>query len=115
MKKIIGVAILAAAAVFVLAALIHQGQKQENPDPQVETQQEIALPDSGHTLKIQGSDGQITQMDYGQTDFTTYVAKRVPKLIVDQANDLRKLRYACRPLAAPKNYTPWIYMESVIS
>lgn len=58
--------------------------------------------------------GQITQMDYGQTDFTPYVAKRVPKLIVDQPNDLRKLRYACRPLAAPKNYTPWIYMESVI-
>lgn len=66
MKKIIGVAILAAAAVFVLAALIHQGQKQENQDPQVETQQEAALPDSGHTLKIQGSDGQITQMDLNQ-------------------------------------------------
>ena len=66
MKKIIGVAILAAAAVFVLAALIHQGQKQENQDPQVETQQEVALPDSGHTLKIQGSDGQITQMDLNQ-------------------------------------------------
>ena len=46
MKKIIGVAILAAAAVFVLAALIHQGQKQENQDPQVETQQEVALPDT---------------------------------------------------------------------
>ena len=66
MKKIIGVAILAAAAVFVLAALIHQGQKQENQDPQVETQQEVVLPDSGHTLKIQGSDGQITQMDLNQ-------------------------------------------------
>ena len=66
MKKIIGVAILAAAAVFVLAALIHQGQKQENQDPQVETQQEVALPDSGHTLRIQGSDGQITQMDLNQ-------------------------------------------------
>lgn len=66
MKKIIGVAILAAAAVFVLAALIHQGQKQESQDPQVETQQEVALPDSGHTLKIQGSDGQITQMDLNQ-------------------------------------------------
>ena len=66
MKKIIGVAVLAAAAVFVLAALIHQGQKQENQDPQVETQQEAALPDSGHTLRIQGSDGQITQMDLNQ-------------------------------------------------
>ena len=66
MKKIIGVAILAAAAVFILAALIHQGQKQENQDPQVETQQEVTLPDSGHTLRIQGSDGQITQMDLNQ-------------------------------------------------
>ena len=44
MKKIIGVAILAAAAVFVLAALIHQGQKQENQDPQVETQQRSPCP-----------------------------------------------------------------------
>ena len=73
------------------------------------TSVEITAPGCGHLMY-----GQITQMDYGQTDFTSYVAKRVPKLIVDQGNDLRKLRYACRPLAAPKNYTPWIYMESVI-
>lgn len=73
------------------------------------TSVEITAPGCGHLMY-----GQITQIDYGQTDFTSYVAKRVPKLIVDQANDLRKLRYACRPLAAPKNYTPWIYMESVI-
>lgn len=73
------------------------------------TSVEITAPSCGHLMY-----GQIAQMDYGQTDFTSYVAKRVPKLIVDQPNDLRKLRYACRPLAAPKNYTPWIYMESVI-
>lgn len=73
------------------------------------TSVEITAPGCGHLMY-----GQITQIDYGQTDFTSYVAKRVPKLIVDQGNDLRKLRYACRPLAAPKNYTPWIYMESVI-
>lgn len=73
------------------------------------TSVEITAPSCGHLMY-----GQITQMDYGQTDFTSYVAKRVPKLIVDQPNDLRKLRYSCRPLAAPKNYTPWIYMESVI-
>ena len=66
MKKIIGVALLAAAAVFVLAALIHQGQKQAAQDPPAQTQQEAALPDSGHTLKIQGSDGQITEMDLNQ-------------------------------------------------
>lgn len=74
------------------------------------TSVEITAPKCGHLMY-----GAVTQMDYGQTDFSTYVAKRVPKLIVDQANDQRKIRYACRPLAAPKNYTPWIYMESVIS
>ena len=84
MKKIIGVAILAAAAVFVLAALIHQGQKQESQDPQVETQQEVALPDSGHTLKIQGSDGQITQMDLNQYLWGV-VAAEMPASIHEEA------------------------------
>lgn len=46
--------------------------------------------------------GQITQIDYGSTDFSTYVAKRVPKFVLDQPNDRRKLRLAARPLAAPK-------------
>ena len=58
----------------------------------------VTAPDCGHMMY-----GQITQIDYGSTDFSTYVAKRVPKFVLDQPNDRRKLRLAARPLAAPKN------------
>jgi len=59
--------------------------------------------------------GQITQIDYGAVDFTTYAAKRVPKLSVKQDDDIRKLRLASRPLAAPKQYCPYIYAASVVA
>lgn len=58
--------------------------------------------------------GQISQIDYGATMPTTYVSRRVPKLVVDQENDQRKLRLGTRPLAAPKNYCPYIYAKDVI-
>ena len=67
-------------------------------------------PDCGHMMY-----GQITQIDYGSTDFSTYVAKRVPKFVLDQPNDRRKLRLAARPLAAPKNYCPYIYAANVVA
>ena len=47
-------------------------------------------------------------------DYTTYAAKRVAKLVVDQAEDSRKLRLGCRPLAAPKSYCPYIYAADVV-
>ena len=47
----------------------------------------VTAPDCGHMMY-----GQITQIDYGSTDFSTYVAKRVPKFVLDQPNDRRKLR-----------------------
>ena len=53
-------------------------------------------------------------MDYGKTDYTTYAAKRVAKLVVDQDKDTRKLRLGCRPLAAPKTYCPYIYAADVV-
>ena len=59
--------------------------------------------------------GQITQINHGKTDYTTHAAKRVPKLVVDQEKDTRKLRLGARPLAAPKNYCPYIYAKSVVS
>ena len=59
--------------------------------------------------------GQITQIDYGSTDFATYAAKRVPKFVLDQPGDKRKLRLATRPLAAPKDYCPYIYAADVVS
>lgn len=69
----------------------------------------VTAPACGHMMY-----GQITQIDYGSTEYCTYANKRVPKLIVDQPNDIRKLRLASRPLAAPKNYCPYVYAAKVI-
>lgn len=68
----------------------------------------VTAPACGHMMY-----GQLTQIDYGNTDFTTHTGKRIPKFSVDQANDIRKLRLAARPLAAPKAYCPWIYAANV--
>lgn len=59
--------------------------------------------------------GQITQMDFGSVDFTTHVARRVPKFVADQNTEFRKIRLATRPLAAPNNYCPYIYAANVVS
>ena len=69
----------------------------------------VTAPDCGHMMY-----GSITQMDYGKTDYTSYAAKRVAKLVVDQDKDTRKLRLGCRPLAAPKTYCPYIYAADVV-
>ena len=68
----------------------------------------VTAPGCGHMMY-----GQITQIDYGQSEPTTHVAARVPKLVVDQDNDVRKLRLGTRPLAAPKDYCPYIYAANV--
>lgn len=70
----------------------------------------VTAPDCGHMMY-----GQITQIPYGMQDFVTVAAKRVPKLVVDQERDIRKLRLAARPLAAPKAYCPYIYAANVVS
>ena len=70
----------------------------------------VTAPACGHMMY-----GQITQIDYGSTEYTTYAAKRVPKFVLDQDKDIRKLRLGARPLAAPKNYCPYIYAAEVIS
>lgn len=69
----------------------------------------VTAPGCGHMMY-----GQITQIDYGNTDYSTYAAMRVPKFICDQANDIRKLRLGARPLAAPKNYCPYICAANVV-
>lgn len=69
----------------------------------------VTAPGCGHLMY-----GQITQIDYGSTSFTTHVAKRVPKFSLDQDKDIRKLRLASRPLAAPVNYCPYIYAADVV-
>lgn len=69
----------------------------------------VTAPNCGHMMY-----GQITQIDYGSTDFTGHAGVRVPKFSLDQVNDTRKIRLASRPLAAPKNYCPYIYAADVI-
>lgn len=69
----------------------------------------VTAPNCGHMMY-----GQITQMDYGSTEYNTYAEKRVPKFIPDQAHDIRKLRLGTRPLAAPKQYCPYIYAANVV-
>lgn len=70
----------------------------------------VAAPGCGHLMY-----GQITQIDYGSDTYTSHADIRVPKFMVDQPNDKRKLRLATRPLAAPHNYCPYIYAASVVS
>lgn len=69
----------------------------------------VTAPNCGHMMY-----GSITQMDYGQVNYSTYAAKRVPKFVVDQDKDTRKLRLGCRPLAAPKNRNPYIFAANVV-
>ena len=70
----------------------------------------VTAPGCGHLMY-----GSITQINYGSTDYETYARKRVPKLVIDQDKDIRKVRYASRPLAAPRNYCPWMYAADAVS
>lgn len=58
--------------------------------------------------------GQITQIDYGATDPASHTGIRIPKLVVDQDKDIRKLRMGTRPLAVPSNYCPYIVASGVV-
>ena len=69
----------------------------------------VTAPNCGHMMY-----GQITQIDYGTTEFATYAAKRVTKFVLDQDKDIRKIRLGARPLAAPVNYCPYIYAANVV-
>ena len=69
----------------------------------------VTAPNCGHLMY-----SQITQIDHGSTEFTSHAAKRVPKFVLDQANDIRKLRLGTRPLAAPHQYCPYIYAANVV-
>lgn len=57
---------------------------------------------------------QITQMDHGSEIYTTYAKTRVPKLVIDQDHDMRKLRLGSRPLTVPKNYCPYVTADNVV-
>lgn len=59
--------------------------------------------------------GAVTQIDYGAEDYETYAGKRIPKLVINQEKDIRKLRLAARPITAPKAKAPWIYAANCVS
>ena len=69
----------------------------------------VTAPGCGHLMY-----GRITQIDYGSTVHSSYAKKRVPKFVINQEADVRKLRLASRPLAAPKSYCPYIYAANVV-
>lgn len=70
----------------------------------------VTAPGCGHLMYAQ-----ITQMNKKTENFETFAARRVPKLVIDDKKDYRGLRLACRPLAAPHDYCPWIYAADVVS
>ncbi|MCL2636956.1 MAG: major capsid protein [Oscillospiraceae bacterium] len=70
----------------------------------------VTAPDCGRLMY-----GQISQIDHGNTEYSTHTGIRIPKLVIDQDKDTRKLRLGTRPLAAPKNYCPYIYAASVVT
>ena len=69
----------------------------------------VTAPACGHLMY-----GAITQINYGDTKHSTIAARRVPKFSIDQENDVRKMSLKTRPLAAPKNYIPWIRAKNVV-
>lgn len=69
----------------------------------------VTAPGCGHMLY-----GSITQIDHGETMPTTHAGTRVPKFVIKEEDDIRKLRVAARPLAAPKTYCPYIYAANVV-
>lgn len=69
----------------------------------------VTAPGAGHLMY-----GKVTQINHGSTEFTTHVATRVPKLLVNEEDDIRKLRLTARPLAAPYNRSPWIYAANAV-
>ena len=70
----------------------------------------VTAPDAGHMLY-----GAVTQINRGQENFSTVAATRVPKLVVDDVNDTRKLRLTSRPLPMPRNKNPWRYAANAVS
>lgn len=69
----------------------------------------ITAPGCGHLMY-----GAITQINYGDTIQSTISGRRVPKFSIDQENDTRKTVLKSRPLAAPKNYIPWIRAKNMV-
>lgn len=69
----------------------------------------VTAPGCGHLMYAH-----IVHMD--EAGVTHIIAgKRVPDLFVNRRQKIRELILESRPLAAPKNYSPWIYAANVVA
>ena len=69
----------------------------------------VTAPGCGHLMYAH-----IVHMDENG-DVETIAGKRVPDLYVNRRQKIRELILESRPLAAPKNYSPWIYAANAVS
>ncbi len=69
----------------------------------------VTAPNAGHMMYAH-----IVHMDEdGEID--TITGKRVPDLFVDRKKKIREIILESRPLAAPQNYSPWVYAANVVA
>ena len=69
----------------------------------------VTAPDAGHLMYAH-----VVHMD-DKGDIETIKGKRVPDLYVDRRRKIREIVLEARPLAAPKNYSPWIYAANAVA
>lgn len=69
----------------------------------------VTAPGAGHLMYAH-----ITHITDDGT-YQTITGKRVPDVFVDRRRKTRELILESRPLAAPKNYSPWVYASSVVA
>lgn len=69
----------------------------------------VSAPGAGHLMYAH-----ITHLDEAG-NYTTITGKRVPDLFVDRKRKTREIILESRPLAAPKNYSPWVYAANVVA
>ncbi|MBR3239147.1 MAG: major capsid protein [Oscillospiraceae bacterium] len=69
----------------------------------------VTAPGCGHLMYAH-----IVHMD-DAGDVETITGKRVPDLFVDRRKKKRELILEARPLAAPKNYSPWVYAADAVN
>ena len=69
----------------------------------------VTAPGCGHLMYAH-----IVHMDENG-DVETIAGKRVPDLFVDRRKKIREIILESRPLAAPKNYSPWVYAADAVN
>ena len=69
----------------------------------------VSAPGAGHLMYAH-----IVHMDE-DGNIETITGKRVPDLFVDRKKKIREIILESRPLAAPRNYSPWVYASGVVA